>query len=193
MGELLRSIKNAYATQDYDYMQERRMLMSEHLLGDPDIIPYPGIPNRFTDLTISPVSNLLTLNPGKVKDYAIKIGYLKNNVVEYEDYPVNNPTKYVFKRPSFSIVINRKGYVPFVCDYDILTVRDFDTAYLQCIDITRDLTITAPKVKIGENVTGLKPRIGEVIFEKGHTIIKANEVLLGPGTEIREGASLCIN
>ena len=193
LGEMLRDVKYNAANISYDYFGDRRILMSEHLLGDPDIVPYPGIPNEFTDLSISPVGNVLTLNPGKMNDHTIKIGYLKNNVVEYEDYPVSTPSKYVFKQSNFSIVINRKGYVPFVCDYDILTVRDFDTAYLQCVDVTRDLTITAPKVKIGENVTSLKPRIGDVIFEQGHTVIKANEVILGPGTEIWEGASLSIN
>ena len=192
IGRVLRDIKYEYRLNDYEYAPGRRMLMSENMMGDPDIKAFTDSPSKFQDIKIYPGIGYWNINTGGITGHKVYIGYLHNGVYEYESFPVDTPTKYIFRKNHFSIAITKHNFIPYFRKFDLRCVGDFNTLYLQNVDITEDLSIEAPQIRIGQQVSNLK-RTGEVIFLQGHSSIKGGCVTLEPGTEICIGASVSIN
>jgi len=69
---------------------------------------------------------------------------------------------------------------------------DAGTIYIQNETISENVYYKGHSIKVGSNVTSTKS-IGDLIISSGLTILRGNDVELGPGTQVEEGAQLEIN
>jgi hypothetical protein len=80
-----------------------------------------------------------------------------------------------------SICITKQNYIPRI--YNVTCIQN------QALSGTNEYE--ADFIRIGNSVTTVKDK-GNVIFSDGSTEIKANNVILAPGTQIKKGAKFTI-
>lgn len=191
-------IGNAYVAAKTDYMrhvnpnsydEDRHIMFSANLIGDPSCFIYSEPPLRIENIEICGRSDTrLIINP---KIGVCRLSIKTTNASGSSYYTIKEDSIFtinVSSRNNYTFCVYKKGYLPY-----IFTLDSIDNLYLQNRVFTSNSHIKANRVIIGSNVTDLTPN-GDVSIMSGNQVeIKYNDsVTIANGFECVQGATFSV-
>lgn len=181
-GKVVASAKNDLIPFCSEYGKHRWIMFGLNPLGDPEMPIFTEHPKEFSDAKlIRKMSGDYIVDTGvegcrvcmmSSKDF----GDSYYQVIDYVD-----SIEFMSRRIDCDLTITKPGYIPL--SYNI--VRLYKERVID------DHTVTADLVEVGSFDSGIAE--DKYIIDRGKTVIKGKTVVLGPGTEVKKGASLTVS
>ena len=185
-GYLVTKVKY-YRCSTFDkYRPDQWLNLAINPLGDPEMPIYISKPKQLSDVSITFLNDTLSVYCGTDSCNICVMSTADKGETIY--YTLENISAGTFNIGDImcDICITHHDYMPYC-----LTVKQ-DTVFIQNEQLTTDITISAQKVRIGSNVTTVKP-FGNVDIDKGETIINASgDVVIPNGFNVNSGAEFII-
>ncbi len=149
-----------------------------HCFGDPSMEIYTEKPTIFSNVSYSVENNVINVfvpESGKITFYAPITGDIASFEGACIQYPYSSDLR---------ISITKHNKIPLIIEAGTLC--------LQNTTIGDNVSYESDTIKVGENVTTIKPK-GEVRISRGTTSLKGKTIELSSGTTVELGAQLKIN
>jgi hypothetical protein len=180
-GLIVAISKYAMVSFSNSYNASRWVQFGLNPIGDPEMPIFTTTPLSFDDLIVKNESDGISIST-KVSGCRICAMSSKDNGNSYYKVFDNVDSIFLSEIPEeCSICITKQNYIPRI--YNVTCIQN------QALSGTNEYE--ADFIRIGNSVTTVKDK-GNVIFSDGSTEIKANNVILAPGTQIKKGAKFTI-
>lgn len=184
-----------YLCMDQDGM--RWCLTTMNLCGDPETEIFINPPKNFDEIRMSPGPGNMVIITGLPSDAIVRTGTMNiNGIYEFREAYTDKPIKPTGSEKyctlgsgNTAISITCQGYIPLNAVYTKNTVRDKTTMYIQNQEIRTDMSLEAPLIRIGNDVTATL-RQGKVVIENARIDIDSDSIMLESGTAIKSGSKL---
>lgn len=153
-----------------------------HCFGDPSLKIYTAVPTSFANVDMT--RNINSVSVSLYGDTATIVFQDLINGTTTTQFGTN--ATYITSHPAnVTVCISAHNKIPFINE------GDSDVIYIQNETVVGPADYDADWIMVGSNVTSQKPQ-GTVIFNGGVVNLKANEILIDCGTEVKKGTILNI-